>query len=217
MFSGPSRRLARAARGQADYSREPFYLDANNWLMPVPVAATDPTFSTTRTIAGLPDRRALLVFRDNRVISGLPHPCSGQNLPMSIHAARRRSRFKGVIMPKYMFLLGGADLDKRSGNAALAPKMFERYMAWVRSLRQNGRAVTSHKLQDQTGVRLTIRGGQVVEGPFMETKEAVGGVFVVEADSLEHASTLARECPVLDLQNGYVEVRVVEEVKPATQ
>jgi hypothetical protein len=51
----------------------------------------------------------------------------------------------------------------------------------------------------------------------METKEAVGGVFVVEADSLDHASALARECPVLDLQNGYVEVRVVEEVKPATQ
>jgi hypothetical protein len=97
----------------------------------------------------------------------------------------------------------------------LAPKMFDRCMAWVRSLHQNGRAVTSHELRDQTGVGLTIRGGQVVEGPFMETKEAVGGVFVVEANSLEEASALARECPVLDLQNGYLEVRVVEEVQPA--
>ena len=120
-------------------------------------------------------------------------------------------------MPKYMLLLGGADLDKRSANPALAPKMFERYMTWVRSLRQNGRTVESHKLFDQTGVRLTIRGGQVVEGPFMETKEAVGGIFVIDATSLEEATALARECPVLDLQNGYVEVRVVEEVRqPAT-
>ena len=119
---------------------------------------------------------------------------------------------------KYMLLLGGADLDKRSGNAALAPKMFERYMTWMGTLRQNGRLVSSHKLLDQTGVRLTIRGGQVVEGPFMETKEAVGGIFVIDADSLEEATALARRCPVLDLQNGYVEVRVIEEVKqPAVQ
>lgn len=121
-------------------------------------------------------------------------------------------------MAQYMFLLGGADLDKRSNNPGLAPQMFERYMTWVRSLRQNGRTVTSHKLLDQTGVRLTIRGGQVVEGPFMETKEAVGGIFVVDAQSLEEATELARACPVLDLQNGYVEVRVVEEVRqPAHQ
>jgi hypothetical protein len=116
-------------------------------------------------------------------------------------------------MAKYMLLLGGADLDKRSGNPAFAPKMFERYMAWVRTLSENAQVVMTHKLLDQTGVRLTVRGGQVVEGPFMETKEAVGGIFVIDAASLEEASALARRCPVLDLQNGYVEVRVVEEVR----
>jgi hypothetical protein len=115
-------------------------------------------------------------------------------------------------MAKYMLLLGGADLDKRSGNAALAPRMFERYSSWLNALRASGRYVDSNKLQDQTGARLTVRGGQVVEGPFMETKEAVGGTFVVQAGSLEEAIGIARECPVLELQNGYVEVRVVEEV-----
>jgi hypothetical protein len=115
-------------------------------------------------------------------------------------------------MAKYMLILGGADLDKRSSNAALGPKMFERYMVWMQSLRESGRYVASHKLHDQTGARLTVRGGQVVEGPFMETKEAVGGVFVVEAPSLSDAVALARGCPVLELQNGYVEVRAVEEV-----
>jgi hypothetical protein len=47
----------------------------------------------------------------------------------------------------------------------------------------------------------------------METKEAVGGVLLVEAGSLEEAIAMARECPALDLQNGFVEVRVVEEVR----
>jgi hypothetical protein len=111
-------------------------------------------------------------------------------------------------MAKYMFLLGGADLDKRNGNQELRKVALDRYLAWMESLR--GSYVDSSKLYDQTGVRLSMRGGQVVEGPFVETKEAVGGLFVVEADSLEAATKLARGCPVLDLQNGYVEVRAVE-------
>lgn len=118
-------------------------------------------------------------------------------------------------MAKYMLILGGADVDKRSSNPKLAPVMLERYMSWVRSLRDGGTYRESYKLHDQTGARLTIRGGEVVEGPFVETKEAVGGVFVIEAASLAEATALARNCPVLDLQNGYVEVRVLDEVRPA--
>lgn len=119
-------------------------------------------------------------------------------------------------MAKYMLLLGGADLDKRGGNATIAPDMYERFRSWMSLLKQGNHYLSSHKLHDQTGARLTVRGGQVVEGPFMETKEAVGGVFVIEAASLQEAIALARKCPTLELQNGYVEVRVVEEVvRPA--
>jgi hypothetical protein len=41
----------------------------------------------------------------------------------------------------------------------------------------------------------------------------VGGVFLVEASSLEEAVSIARSCPTLSAQNGFVEVRVVEEVR----
>jgi hypothetical protein len=120
-------------------------------------------------------------------------------------------------MAKYMLLLGGVDLDKRSGNAALAPQIFQQFSAWLSSLREAGHFVGSHKLHDQTGARLTVRGGQVVEGPFMETKEAIGGAIIIEASSLEQATTLARGCPTLELQKGYVEIRLIEEVgRPGT-
>ncbi len=118
-------------------------------------------------------------------------------------------------MPKYALLLGGADIDKRSGNPEMASLMYERFSAWLASLREKGQLVTSSKLRDQSGARLSVRGGQIVEGPFMETKEAVGGVVIVEVDSLEAAVAIGRGCPTLTLQNGYVEVRVVEEpVRP---
>jgi hypothetical protein len=109
-----------------------------------------------------------------------------------------------------MLIAGGADVDKRVGNPTFAPAMLERYMAWIQGLRESGRFVVSFKLHDQTGRRLTIRGGEVMDGPFIESKDAVGGVFVVEAASLDEATEIARSCPNLDLQNGYLEVRVVE-------
>ncbi|MEO5727153.1 MAG: hypothetical protein ABI134_13230 [Byssovorax sp.] len=44
-------------------------------------------------------------------------------------------------MAKYMLILGGADLDKRSGNTEIAPVIFARYMTWMRGLQevQHGR------------------------------------------------------------------------------
>jgi hypothetical protein len=111
-------------------------------------------------------------------------------------------------MAKFMLILGGADIDKRSRNAGGA--MLERYMSWVKALTEGNHFVGSYKLYDQTGARLTVRGGEVVDGPFVETKEAIGGAVVIEAESLAQATELARDCPVLRWQNGWVEVRAVE-------
>ena len=113
-------------------------------------------------------------------------------------------------MATFMLFAGGADLDKRSGNTALQSAMLERYTAWLRLLADGGRLTNSYKLFDQTGTRLSVRSGEVVEGPFVETKEAVGGIFVIDVPSLAEATALARSCPIFDLQNGYVEVRTVE-------
>jgi hypothetical protein len=112
---------------------------------------------------------------------------------------------------KYVYFFGGADLDKRTSNSAFAPRVREEFLIWLKSLRDKGHYLGSKRLADRTGARLTVRGGQVVEGPFMETKEAVGGVCFIEAGSLEEALDLARSCPSIVLQNGYVEVRVIDD------
>jgi len=118
-------------------------------------------------------------------------------------------------MSTFMLIAGGADVDKRSGNnPKLAPVMLERYMAWIQGLRDSGRFMGSYKLHDQTGRRLTIRGGEVIDGPFIESKDAIGGIFIIDAASLDEAAEIARSCPCLDLQNGYMEVRVIEVARP---
>lgn len=114
-------------------------------------------------------------------------------------------------MAKYLLLLGGADLDKRTGSPDIAPQLFEQFSTWIAGLRARGQFIAAHKLQDRTGARLSVRGGQVVEGPFIESKEAIGGAFLIEAGTLAEAVEVARSAPTLLSQNGYVEVRVVEE------
>ncbi|TDD99046.1 hypothetical protein E1269_27740 [Jiangella asiatica] len=50
----------------------------------------------------------------------------------------------------------------------------------------------------------SIRGDLVTDGPFIETKEVLAGVFIIEARDLDHAIELARMTPIVD---GGVEVR----------
>ena len=52
----------------------------------------------------------------------------------------------------------------------------------------------------------TVRGDAVTDGPFLETKEVLGGYYVVEAGSLDEAVEIAKECPA---RFGCVEVREV--------
>lgn len=55
-----------------------------------------------------------------------------------------------------------------------------------------------------------IKGKQKVvsDGPFIEAKEMIGGFYIINANSLDEATELAKECPVLRL-GGSIEVREV--------
>jgi hypothetical protein len=68
---------------------------------------------------------------------------------------------------------------------------------------QGGRVVAGLAL-DRPDTATAIRGDAVTDGPFIETKEVLGGVFIIEARDLDHALALAKLTPIVD---GGVEVR----------
>jgi hypothetical protein len=85
-----------------------------------------------------------------------------------------------------------------------------KYRAWAANLRAQGRLVDASKLKDDGGRRVLARDGQVaVDGPFAETKETIGGYFVVNAADYAEACAIAGQCPVLE-EGGEVEVREIE-------
>lgn len=66
-----------------------------------------------------------------------------------------------------------------------------------------GREVAGLALQDPS-TATSIRGELLTDGPFVETKETLQGIFIIEARDLDHAIALARMTPIVD---GGVEVR----------
>jgi hypothetical protein len=111
------------------------------------------------------------------------------------------------------FLLILHDPAKSDLNA-LSPEEMQgvvaRYIQWADEMAGQGKLRGGNKLEDGTARHMTSDGGQiaVTDGPFPETKEVVGGYFLVAAASYEEAVQLASTCPHLDF--GRIEVRRVE-------
>lgn len=85
------------------------------------------------------------------------------------------------------------------------------YGAWIRQLEESGRHVMSARLQPVANAATVRRNGgrsSIVDGPFAETKEQIGGFHLIEADNLEDALALAERIPTLRV-GGTIEVRAV--------
>jgi hypothetical protein len=81
-------------------------------------------------------------------------------------------------------------------------------------LKQNGKLLDSQMLEDPgTAKSIRVRNGRrvVLDGPFAETKEVLGGFNLIEADSMEEALRIASEFPWA--QTGCVEVRPVRDIE----
>ncbi len=80
--------------------------------------------------------------------------------------------------------------------------------AYISSLKEAGVFVDTDWLQpSQTGTTITLKSGErrIQDGPYAETKEQLGGYFVVDVDNLDIALDWAAKCPTA--QHGIIEVR----------
>jgi hypothetical protein len=92
-------------------------------------------------------------------------------------------------------------------------KVANDWMAWFKGLSDKGIAVTGHPLEPE-GKIVSGKGGRVVaDGPFAESKEAIGGYFILNVASLDAAVAIAKDCPGLPYGTK-VEVRPMAEQCP---
>src|SRR5262245_16481337 len=110
---------------------------------------------------------------------------------------------------EYMLLFRGTHWDK-----GLSPEEIQKvtgqFMAWFERLTQQGKVKAGQPLEHEGKIVSGKKGRTVADGPFAESKEAIGGYFLLQVADLDEAVAIARECPILDY-GAAVEVRPVAE------
>jgi len=97
---------------------------------------------------------------------------------------------------EYILLFRGAHWDRGLSTDELQHAM-DKMMAWFEGLNERGKIKSAQPLAGQGRVISGTDGRFVVDGPFMETKEAVGGYLVLQIDSFDEAVEIARANPAL--------------------
>ncbi len=111
-------------------------------------------------------------------------------------------------MARYAILVYEAE----SGYANAGPEVFEQVTCahgrFTEQVGELGGKILDGAALEPTSAGASVRGDVVTDGPFAETKEALGGFYLIEARDLDHAIEIAKECPALF---GGVEVRPLME------
>ncbi len=110
----------------------------------------------------------------------------------------------------YMLLILEKSEDRRDRPAEIGRAAYDEMLKFTAKLKARGLHLASNALtSDAHGVRVQVRGGRrsVVDGPFAEAKEMVGGFFLLDCKTKEEAIAIANECPAVEWAT--VEVREV--------
>lgn len=118
---------------------------------------------------------------------------------------------------KFLCLICADTLMEHMSETA-AKKHFDDYRVFTDEIRRSGHYVGCNRLQvPETARTVRVRNGKVLttDGPFAETKEQLGGYFVIDAKDIDEAVGIATRIP--GAWHGCVEVRpVAEDVQTLT-
>ena len=111
---------------------------------------------------------------------------------------------------KYLCLIYENEKNWETMPQAESEAVMAEYFTFTDGLRTSGRYVAGEALQPtQTATTVRVRGGKIstTDGPFAETKEQLGGFYLIEANDLNEAIQVAARIP--SARYGAIEVRPV--------
>jgi len=111
---------------------------------------------------------------------------------------------------KYLLLIYEKEADWVALNEADKGKLFEEYMGFSQSIRKSGHWLAGNALQPvSTATTVRVKNGKTLttDGPFAETREQLGGFYLIEAKDLDEATGIAARIP--SARTGSIEVRPI--------
>jgi len=111
---------------------------------------------------------------------------------------------------QYLLLIYENEASSAGLSEAEQGKIFQEYMDYTNRIRKSGNYVGGEALQPvSTATTVKLKNGKTVttDGPFAETREQLGGFYMVEAKDLDEAVALAAGIPAA--RTGSIEVRPI--------
>jgi|SRR5271157_4837356 hypothetical protein len=114
-------------------------------------------------------------------------------------------------MPDFILLLHRPAGPPPAISASEAAAITGEYAGWGERLRREGRIKAGEKLTNDAGRTMRSTAGRIVvtDGPYAESKELLGGFFVIAAADYDEACRLAESCPHFKY-GGAIEVRQID-------
>jgi hypothetical protein len=110
-------------------------------------------------------------------------------------------------MAQYLVLIYEDEAGYATASPEVMNEVMEAHNAFSAQVEQHGAKIVGGEALQPTSTATSIRGGSdVTDGPFVETKEALGGYYLIEAPDLDTALAVGKLCPA---RFGGVEVRPV--------
>jgi len=103
-------------------------------------------------------------------------------------------------MARYVFLIYGDEAQMANATPEQWQQMMDAHNAWGHSVHEAGATIVAGEALQPTPTATAVRGGLsgsavVTDGPFAESKEALGGFYLVDAPDLDLALKLAKTLP----------------------
>ena len=111
---------------------------------------------------------------------------------------------------QYLLMIYRNEAEQGKMDAATGKKMMDEYGAFTQSIIQSGNFKAGDRLQPaSTATTVRVRDGKTLttDGPFAETREQLGGYYLVEAKDLDAALAIAARIP--GARDGSIEVRPI--------
>ncbi len=110
-------------------------------------------------------------------------------------------------MKDYMIIFLGADYQKMGLSPEQMQERMGKWFAWNTKMREQG-VVKNGEALAPGGKRISGENRTVTDGPFVESKEVIGGYYIIHAEDYDGAIKICDDFPDYDL-GGIVEVREV--------
>jgi hypothetical protein len=111
---------------------------------------------------------------------------------------------------QYLMLIYDVEADWSKMSAAEQAAMYKEYGQFTQQISESGNHRAGHQLKPiATATTVRLRDGKrlVTDGPFAETKEQLGGFYLVEAQDLDEAISIAARIP--SVRHGSIEIRPI--------